>query len=97
MFFAAIEPFKESQLSEGILKRMLNQDIIHMLKVKEPEAQENFLFVQGKAVDYFILILEGHVEVTIGKENLTFESGPFTYFGLAALQHLPIGSFIIFL
>ena len=44
----------------------------------------NVLF-QGKPVDFFVLILEGHVEVTIGKENLTFESGPFTYFGLAAV------------
>lgn len=44
--------------------------------------------LQGKPVDYFVLILEGHVEVTIGKENLTFESGPFTYFGMASLAQI---------
>lgn len=37
-------------------------------------------------MDFFVLILEGRVEVTVGKENLLFESGAFTYFGTAALQ-----------
>lgn len=32
-----------------------------------------------------MLILEGRVEVTVGKENLVFEGGPFTHFGLQAL------------
>ncbi|XP_050462670.1 unextended protein isoform X2 [Cataglyphis hispanica] len=43
------------------------------------------IYQQGKAVDYFVLILEGRVEVTVGKENMMFESGPFTYFGSQAL------------
>ncbi|RZB41011.1 metal transporter CNNM4, partial [Asbolus verrucosus] len=34
---------------------------------------------------YQFLNTEGRVEVTIGKENLTFEGGPFTYFGTQAL------------
>ncbi|GBP32679.1 Metal transporter CNNM2 [Eumeta japonica] len=38
-----------------------------------------------RQVDYFVLILEGRVEVTVGRENLVFESGPFTYFGVQAL------------
>lgn len=29
--------------------------------------------------------MEGRVEVTVGKENLVFEGGPFTHFGLQAL------------
>lgn len=36
-------------------------------------------------MDFFVLILEGRVEVTVGKENLVFEGGPFTHFGLQAL------------
>ena len=32
-----------------------------------------------------MLILEGRVEVTVGRENLVYESGPFTHFGLQAL------------
>lgn len=43
------------------------------------------IFQQGKPVDFFVLILEGRVEVTVGKENLVFDGGPFTHFGLQAL------------
>ncbi|XP_068214034.1 unextended protein-like [Palaemon carinicauda] len=87
----SVEPFKESQLSEVIVKKLLNQDVIHCIKLSnkdhlKPEQQHTYIFSQGKPVDYFVLILEGHVEVVIGKEGLTFESGPFTYFGLAALS-----------
>lgn len=32
-----------------------------------------------------MLILEGRVQVTVGKENLIFESGPFSHFGSQAL------------
>lgn len=44
-----------------------------------------FIFQQGKPVDFFVMILEGRVEVTVGKENLMFEGGPFTHFGMQAL------------
>lgn len=48
--------------------------------------------LQGKAADYFVLILEGRVEVIVGRENLTFESGPFTFFGTQALtQNIGLG------
>jgi metal transporter CNNM len=43
------------------------------------------IFQQGKPVDFFVLILEGRVEVTVGRENLMFEGGPFTHFGMQAL------------
>lgn len=36
-------------------------------------------------MDFFVLILEGRVEVTVGKENLVFEGGPFSYYGTQAL------------
>ena len=44
------------------------------------------LFKTGDAIDYFVLILEGRVKVTIARERLTFVSGPFTYFGIEALR-----------
>lgn len=47
-------------------------------------------------MDHFVLILEGRVEVTVGKENLVFESGPFTYFGLQAItQNIGVGELFI--
>jgi metal transporter CNNM len=53
------------------------------------------VFTQGKPVDFFVLILEGRVEVTVGRENLIFESGPFTYFGIQALtQNIGVGTLL---
>lgn len=52
-----------------------------------------YIFQQGKPVDFFVMILEGRVEVTIGRENLMFEGGAFTHFGLQALvQNVGIDS-----
>ena len=47
---------------------------------------EQWLYVKGKQADYFVLVLEGRVEVTIGVEGLTFEAGPFNYYGVPALD-----------
>lgn len=83
----AVDAFKKDIISEAILRRLLNQDVFHNIKSKGKLKDDPslFIFTQGKAVDFFVLILEGRVEVTIGKEGLLFESGPFTYFGTQAL------------
>lgn len=66
---------------------MLNQDVVRHIKNKSKGKHDVSLiiFQQGKPVDFFVLILEGRVEVTVGKENLVFEGGPFTHFGIQAL------------
>lgn len=76
--------------------RLLKQDVIFHIKMKDKERFKSdpmcVIYQQGKPVDYFVLILEGRVEVTVGRENLVFESGPFTYFGSQALhQNIGIG------
>lgn len=81
------------------MRRLLKQDIIYHIKVKSREKARNdpaaVIYQQGKAVDYFVLILEGRVEVTVGKENMMFESGPFTYFGSQVLTvNIGIGKYI---
>lgn len=83
----SVDAFKRDNVSETILRRLLNQDIIHHVrcKGKEKDDASMVIYQQGKPVDYFVLILEGRVEVTVGRENLVFESGPFTYFGIQAL------------
>ncbi|ALC39157.1 uex, partial [Drosophila busckii] len=91
----AVDAFKKDVISEPILRRLLNQDVFHNIKAKGKLKDDPslFIFTQGKAVDFFVLILEGRVEVTIGKEGLLFESGPFTYFGTQALvQNVVIDS-----
>lgn len=89
-----MEQFLPSVISETILKRLLKQDILyHVKKNKEWRTDPaTVIYQQGKSTDYFVLILEGRVEVTIGKESLTFEGGPFTYFGTQALiQSIGVG------
>ncbi|XP_070140071.1 unextended protein isoform X2 [Drosophila kikkawai] len=91
----AVDAFKKDVISEPILRRLLNQDVFHNIKTKgkSKDDQSLYIFTQGKHVDFFVLILEGRVEVTIGKEALMFESGPFTYFGTQALvQNVVIDS-----
>lgn len=85
--FPALEPFKREHISENILRRLLNQDVVRHIKIKaKPRSDPSvFIFQQAKPVDFFVLILEGRVEVTVGKENLVFEGGAFTHFGLQAL------------
>lgn len=84
-----VDAFKPDSISEPIVRRLLKQDIMYHIKVKSRDKARadpaTVIYQQGKPVDYFVLILEGRVEVTVGKENLMFESGPFTYFGSQAL------------
>ncbi|CAF4939994.1 unnamed protein product [Pieris macdunnoughi] len=82
-----VDAFRPDTVSETVLRRLLKQDVIQHIKVKGKTKKDSstYVFQQGKPVDYFVLILEGRVEVTVGRENLVFEAGPFTYFGVQAL------------
>lgn len=61
---------------------------MHHIKFKGKEKNDPRISIitQGTPIDFFVLILEGRVEATVGKEKLIFESGPFTYFGVQALS-----------
>lgn len=83
---ASVDMFKPAVISEQTLKRLLRQDIYFHIKKKDKKDLSTYIYQQGKPVDFFVMILEGRVEVTVGKENLVFEGGPFTYFGLQALM-----------
>ena len=87
--------FKPNNISETILRRLLQQDIVYHVKRNKDWRNDptTLIYTQGKPADYFVLILEGRVEVIVGQECLTFESGPFTYFGIQALtQNIGIGT-----
>ncbi|XP_032620017.1 metal transporter CNNM1 [Chelonoidis abingdonii] len=84
-----IEPFKSPCLSEKILLRLLKHpNVIQELKYdhKNKRAVEHYLYQRNRPVDYFILILQGKVEVEIGREGLRFENGAFTYYGVPAIM-----------
>ncbi|XP_061496801.1 unextended protein isoform X2 [Anopheles gambiae] len=85
-----VTAFTPSCISETILRRLLSQNIFHHIKIKSKTNNERVVIIErGTAIDHFVLILEGRVEVTVGKENLLFESGPFTYYGLQAIVQSP--------
>uniref|UniRef100_A0A3Q3RLM4 Metal transporter n=1 Tax=Mastacembelus armatus TaxID=205130 RepID=A0A3Q3RLM4_9TELE len=84
-----VEPFKPAHISEKILLRLIKHpSVILELKFdeKNKRASQHFLFQRNKPVDYFILVLQGRVEVEFGKEALKFENGAFSYFGVPAIM-----------
>ncbi|KAJ7305238.1 hypothetical protein JRQ81_011150 [Phrynocephalus forsythii] len=86
-----VTQFTPAFVSEKILLRLLkHRDVINELKFDEEDKKspEHFLFTRNKPADYFILILQGKVEVEAGKENMKFETGPFSYYGVMALNPL---------
>lgn len=83
----SVEPFKKEYLSETVLKKLMSQDIFFKSKQGKDNllSSSSILYQSGKSADYFILILEGRCHVTVGRENLVFETGPFSSFGLPAI------------
>ncbi|NXL22606.1 CNNM2 protein, partial [Setophaga kirtlandii] len=92
-FLATVEAFGPSQMSEKILLRLLKHpNVIQELKYdeKNKKAPEHYLYQRNKPVDYFVLILQGKVEVEAGKEGMKFEAGAFSYYGVMALTASPV-------
>ncbi len=64
----SIPPFKASYISEVVLKRLLTMDVYREIKVKKDNKkmstsstldEDCIIMTKGKAIDYFILIIEG--------------------------------------
>merc|ERR1712131_162068 len=68
--------------------RFLRQDTVMTLTdndVKRDPSKKTLMEI-NKVCNYFILILEGHCNVNVGQDSMTFDNGPFSYFGNKALQ-----------
>uniref|UniRef100_A0A3P8W0W3 Metal transporter n=1 Tax=Cynoglossus semilaevis TaxID=244447 RepID=A0A3P8W0W3_CYNSE len=81
--------FSPFQITDKVLLRILRHpDVIEELKFNENDKRspQHFIYQRGKPVDYFILILQGRVEVEAGNENMKFETGAFSYYGVMALS-----------
>ncbi|KAH9500831.1 Metal transporter cnnm4 [Bulinus truncatus] len=81
-----VEPFSEANLSKHVLQNLMKKDIVINLTPTDPPSQKNYIYQKGVPTDRFVLILQGTVEVVTGEENMVFESGPFSFFGVDALD-----------
>ncbi|GCB76730.1 hypothetical protein scyTo_0016602 [Scyliorhinus torazame] len=83
-----VELFSPSRVSERVLLHLLKHPSVSQeVKFDENDklAPAHYLYQWNQPVDYFILVLQGRVEVDISKEGLKFENGAFTYYGDPAL------------
>ncbi|KAL4636015.1 metal transporter CNNM4-like isoform X1 [Arapaima gigas] len=90
--------FSPSQISEKVLLRILKHpDVIQEVKFNESDKRspQHYLYQRGRPIDYFILILQGRVEVEAGNENMKFETGPFSFYGVMALSTPTLGDLIL--
>ncbi|KAF0990762.1 hypothetical protein HZS_5179 [Henneguya salminicola] len=81
----ALKIFIPDCVSLNILRRMVAHPGV---AIKRDYVESYYLYKKGIAVDYFILLIEGRVEVTIGSENLKFFQGPFSYYGHSFLEKI---------
>ncbi|XP_075960446.1 metal transporter CNNM4-like isoform X2 [Anarhichas minor] len=102
--------FSPSQISDKVLLRILRHpDVIQEIKFNDGDKRSphHYVYQRGKPVDYFVLILQGRVEVEAGNENMKFETGPFSFYGVMAIsvptlvaaprpRHLPFKRFSLF-
>ncbi|CAL8248483.1 unnamed protein product [Merluccius merluccius] len=81
--------FSPSQVMDKVLLRMLRHpEVIQEIKFNtdDKRSPHHYIYQRGKAVDFFVLILQGRVEVEAGNENMKFETGPFSFYGVMALS-----------
>jgi len=88
----SVKGFSGNVISQRILQKLLYLDVFREVKLKKDKQDgkkddnEGIIMTKGKPCDYFLLVLEGRVQVTIGKEDHKFIEGPFTTFGEAMLN-----------
>uniref|UniRef100_A0A3Q1CH71 Metal transporter n=1 Tax=Amphiprion ocellaris TaxID=80972 RepID=A0A3Q1CH71_AMPOC len=83
-----VEHFSPLRVSEKVLFHLLRHPSVNQEVHFDPSnrlSPGHYLYTRNHPVDYFILLLQGRVEVEIGKEGLKFENGAFTYYGVSAL------------
>lgn len=98
----SVRPFFPENCSQAILQHLLKMDVFREINLakrnsssskggKEAELDKSVIMTKGVPCDFFVLIVEGRVEVTIGKESKTFQEGPFSCFGEQLLEQVMLG------
>ena len=73
--------FCHERITTTVLHRLLQQDVVFKLSVDECREREFALYKEGTPANYFTLVLEGRLNVSIGNENMVFEASAFYHFG----------------
>ncbi|KAK9508980.1 hypothetical protein O3M35_006405 [Rhynocoris fuscipes] len=82
---STVDKFHPDIISMKVLKRILKRDVIFRYDPRNKSESQD-IFDQDANDDSFVMILEGRIEISIGKEKIKCESGPFFYFGLSNLD-----------
>ena len=74
------QPFRSEWVSEAVLRRLMQHGlVVRMIRVRNKDQARSdpntLLYQQGKAYDYFVLILEGRVEVKNETNSQTDQRG----------------------
>lgn len=81
-----VEPFSSVYMSPNVLKRLLTQkNLVQRISAEEYKQKNGKIYSVGTAANFFCLVLEGCVQVVIGKDGLKFESRSFSFFGAQAM------------
>ncbi|XP_028415006.1 metal transporter CNNM2-like [Dendronephthya gigantea] len=76
-----VDAFSEDKITANVLKQMLKRkDVVLDIKIKDAPKESLVLYEKGKSVDYFMMIVQGRVDVTVGMEEFRFPQGAFSFF-----------------
>ena len=79
--FPGTKAFGNDRITKTVLHRLLQQDIVFQLSVEECRERDFALYREGTPANYFALVLEGCLNVSIGSEGMKFEARAFYHFG----------------
>ena len=85
VFFAAVDVFGTELITRSVLKKIIEHPGVIEEKDSAEDNETAYLYKNGVHSDFFSLILQGRIEVVVGIENIVFEDGPFSVFGVNAL------------
>lgn len=89
-----IQAFKRLK-QDTVLKLLRHPDVLQILTEADVSRDPDraTLMKIGEPCNFFILILEGHCDVSVGKDGMVFDNGPFTHFGHKGLQQATSNGF----
>jgi len=89
-----IQAFKRLK-QDTVLKMLRHPDVLQIITEADVsrDSDRATLMKIGEPCNFFILILEGHCDVSVGKDGMVFDNGPFTHFGHKGLQQAASNGF----